>query len=256
MEIIPKIDLPYDYIRYHNDCDHLMILDERLFIKKEFLSDININPLLDLTKIKIPNFLFPSKIFTDENEMFYYLVSEYLKNHNDFLLRLKEMSKKEIVLLFKKLLLSLQNAHENGFNPSDITFSNYLLDDNDNPIFVDIGDSFYNGESIYKYTNESVFDISFFGKERDQLTSENLILNDKINLLSMLIESLLLKYKRYLEPQDLVSYLEELKEKEILSKSVLNYLENLILRREVPNLNDYFIDDVIDPLIYGETSRK
>lgn len=241
-------DIPEEYVRYQDNRQDLMIFNNN-FIKREYQSDVNIEVLEKLMGLQIPHFLFPEKILVDDYNMFYFMVSKYLYNHHELTEKLKTMSSKEIVLLFKKMLLSLKNAHEQGFNPFEITYLNYLIDDNNEPTFIDVGDSFYEGKPTSKYITKTIFDISFFHKNNQDFSLDNLILNDKMCLLAMLLQSLIGKYQVYGTPEDLINISHKFNKWEILTNNILRYLENMIYKREAPQKDDYFIDDLIDPLL-------
>ena len=61
LPIMPNLST--EYIRYLNDNENHIILDERIFIKKLFAGEYNIDVLQQLNSLKIPNYNAPSKLF-------------------------------------------------------------------------------------------------------------------------------------------------------------------------------------------------
>ena len=94
-------DLPTEYIRYLNDNENHIILDERIFIKKLFAGEYNIDVLQQLNSLKIPNYNAPSKLFIDESNTYLYVASKYLKGYQNLFSYLKNCSTKEKLLLYK-----------------------------------------------------------------------------------------------------------------------------------------------------------
>ncbi len=242
-------DLPYEFIEYFENKKDLMIFDGRIFIKRVFKEDVHPEVLYDLTKINIPHFNLPRRVFIDEYNFYCFLLSDYLKNHQTLYSYLKSANEQDILRLFNTLLSDLKNAHNQGLNPFDISIYNYLIDKEGTPSFIDFDISFYNNQSTCTNFNKTIFDISYFNQDNKDFKESNLILNDKMLLLGMLLQSLVSKYSIYPIEKDLPNTLELLQSKYQLSKDILSYLENILIKRKIPNKDDYFLDTLINPLL-------
>lgn len=242
-------DIPWDYAHFLDDNPDLIVLTNNTLIKRIFVSDTNLKPLWELKDLDLEHFHTPKKIFIDEFYMYYYLLAPYLENHQNLKKAIQSMSIQDILRLFKTMLKDLQVAHQNELQPFDITPYNYLVDQDHTPKFIDFDHSFYKGKATSKETRQTLFDISYFNRNPEELTESNIVLNDKILLLSMLINSLLSKNILYSNPNSLRESLEELRYRFRITKEILDYLEFIIIKREIPFTDDYFIDTVINPLI-------
>lgn len=251
-------DLPTEYIRYLNDNENHIILDERIFIKKLFAGEYNIDVLQQLNSLKIPNYNAPSKLFIDESNTYLYVASKYLKGYQNLFSYLKNCSTKEKLLLYKKLLTSLKEAHENDFIPYDIAFRNYLVSEDKQPIFIDFDISLYKNKSTWLMLKRTLFSLKEFSKDSYDLSKENLVLNDKMLVLNMLLTSLCppTYYIMTLSLREIMFQYKVLLSKYELDPGIKEYLSDIILGKMAPHQDDYFIENLIDPLMEKEPVLK
>ena len=252
-------DLPDEYIEYYHENRNLMIFNNRLFIKCIFQSDTNIDTLMELQSLKLKNFHNHKQIFTDEFYLYYYLISDYLNDKSSLIQKIKTYNQIEILKVFKNILISLENAHDHGFYPFDISYQNYLIGSDNIPIFIDFDTSFYHGKCTYPYMKKTIFDISFFGKKETTLTEENLSLNDRMLTFSLLLNSLIGKYQNDNSIQSFQKAIAIFKEQNKKEKGINSYLEE-IAKGNAPKKNDYFLDSFINPLLdsfsYAKTKNS
>ncbi len=250
MEKIPIMpDIPWDYAYHFQNINDLIVLNNQTFIKKIFITDVNIEPLLNLKSFNLTHFNPHRRIFVDEFYTYYFLLSPFIKNSTSLHEALAKMNIQEILKLFKTLLIDLQKAHKQNFYPFDIKFSNYLINEQGEPIFIDFDHSFYQSKYTSNSTPKTFFDLSFFNRNSNDPNPSNLMLNDKCLLLAMLIGSLLNKYFEYPNPNTLENDLINLEMKYHLTKDIINYLEDIIINRFTPDKDDYFLDTLINPLL-------
>lgn len=242
-------DIPWDYAYYFQDMQDLIVLGDKTFIKKVFITDVNVKPLLELKDFHLEHFNTHYRLCIDEFYTYYFLISPFIKNSKPLHEVVTKMNPQEILKLFKTLLSDLQKAHEQELYPFDIKFSNYLINENGEPIFIDFDHSFYKGEYTSKSNPNAFFDLSYFNRNPKEATAPNLMLNDKCLLLAMLIGSLLNKLFMYPNPNTLEDDLIRLQMQYHLTKDIISYLEDIIINRFIPEENDYFIDTLIDPLL-------
>lgn len=241
LKIMP--DLPIELVRYNNDKHNQIIFDERYFIKKIFTSNANIDVLSSLCDLNIEGFNNHKKIFIDESEMFIYLIAPYLDDYKNTYETITTMSFKDIVALFRIMLERLKLSHEQGFNPYDIKYSNYLLDKDNQPVFTDFDFSFY--KKIFTGSKEKI--------EKSRIW---LITYDKMQILKLFFQSISSSFSedicKYTNLYDLLRYFyTNLEKKYLLPKDVEEYLDDLILREMLLKENDYFIENLINPLEKG-----
>lgn len=251
-------DLPSDYVRFLNDNPEHIIFDERFFIKKVFANEYDPQVLQQLQTLKIPNYNNPQKLFIDENYTYLYIVSKYLKNTQSFLSFINNCSKKEILLLYKTLLTNLKEAHQKEFIPYDIDFRNYLIDENNQPIFIDFDISLYQGKKTWLMLQRTIFELKDFQKNSSNLSKENLILNDKMLVLNMLLLNLCPPNFYYLTLglKEVILQYKALLDKYEIDQSVKEYLNDIIINKMAPQPEDYFIENLIDPLIEKQPTLK
>ena len=184
-------DLPLDYCyRLYNDDDYI-VFDNRIFIKRIDLLSINVDTLYKMKDLDIPGFNTHKKIFIDESMEFIYLLSPYLGNHKQLLDIIRTSNTKEILSIYKKMLENVKLAHENGLNPYDIKYTNYLLDENNNPIFIDFDFSVFNGNKSFNIDlslEHTFFPLHKFNLQELDRKAYNL--HDKLTILNMIIQSL------------------------------------------------------------------
>ncbi len=245
-------DLPIELIRYNNDNPEQIIFDEKYFIKK-VSSACDIETLSSLCNLDIEGFNNHKKIFIDENEIFIYLVAPYLKAHKDLSKEILTMSPKDIITLFRIMLERLIPANQQDFNPYDIRYSNYLLDENKQPIFTNFAFCYYKEKGSY-----GPF-IPSFDFEKQNSLKDNLLLHDKMEVLKLFLQSMsssfdldnFLKSGTHNLYDFLAYFYNNLKEKYVLPQEVDEYLSDLIFKKMVPKEDDYFIEHLIDPLEKG-----
>lgn len=246
LKIMP--DLPIELVRYNNDNPCQIIFDERYFIKKLSINDCNIETLTSICNLNIEGFNNHRKILIDESEQYLYLIAIYLKEYKDTYNSISTMSLKDIVTLFKIMLERLIPAHQNDFIPYDIKYSNYILDKDNKPVFTDFDFSFYQGKSTLI---ESIPNLD--------CSKNNLILHDKIEVLKLFLQSIsssfdldsFLKNGSYNLYDFLAYFYTNLKAKYILPQEVDEYLNDLIFKKMLPEEDDYFIKHLINPLEKG-----
>ena len=242
-------DIPLEYVQYLNEHNpHLMIFNERNFIKRIDAKYANIDALLDLKNLKLEGTNTPLKIFISEDYQFIYFITRYLENYKS-LCSITEMNEKDILLIFKKIFEYLSIAHQHNFNPYDLNFTNYLLDSNNNPIFIDFDICFINGRCTDIEFRKTLFQIEAFGKSSRDLSQDNLNLSDKIILLDMLLQSLNKEFSTHLDNniEACKLRLELLKQKYNLCKEAKDTLDSIILGKQQPS--DYLVDSLINPLL-------
>lgn len=242
-------DIPWEFSYYFNNNHYLIVIDNHSFVKRLFVSDVNATPLWNLKTLDLEHFNTHKRMYIDEFGFYYYLVAPFLDKHLVLSDAIKTMSPQDILRLFKTMLSDLEEAHKHELHPFDITPYNYLINPDNKPIFIDFDHSFYQGEPTSKDTKETFFDITYFGKDKNELTDSNIVLNDKILLLGILINSLCSTFYHYNTPTTLKDSLDQLKAKYNISKEVLDYLESIIIKKQIPSRDDYFIDTIINPLI-------
>ena len=209
------------------------IYDDKLFIKKLFAEETDAKVFERMTHLNLNGLLTPQEVYMYYGSFpFVLVISDYLKNSTSFYESIKTMTPKEILITFKGLLNDLKKAHQVGLNPNDIKFTNYMVNAQGQVLFTD-------------------FDV-----DSKILSERNLNLNDKSLLLSMLLASLNKIFKAYTNPQMLKANLEELQRIYNLDKDPLKYLESVIIKKQVPNQEDYFIDTLIDPLLDCDLKLK
>lgn len=251
LNIMP--DLPIDNIRLNNNNENQIILDEKFFIKKMRVTECDSEVLASLCNLNIEGYNNHKKIFIDENGMFIYLMAPYLKEYKDVSQEILTMSSKEILELFRLILERLIPAHQEGFNPFDIRYSNYLLDKNNQPIFTNFALCYYKEKGTYGLA-EPNFDF-----EKQKSLRDNLVIHDKMEILRLFLQSIsssfdLDKYSKngIIDSYELLKYFyANLKKKFIISKDVEEYLDDLIFKKMLPKENDYFIESLIKPLEKG-----
>lgn len=250
MENIPIMpDIPWDYAYYFQDMSDLIVLNNQTFIKKVFISDVNIKPLLGLKDFHLEHFNPHKRVCVDDFYTYYFLISPFIKNSTPLHTALTKMTMQDVLRLFKTLLSDLQKAHEQDFYPVDIKFTNYLINEQGEPVFIDFDHSFYQGEYTSSGNFKAFFDLSYFNQNPNEATPSNLRLNDKCLLLAMLIGTLLNKYFMYPNPHTLHDDIVRLQIKYHLTKDIISYLEDIVIYRFAPAKDDYFIDTLIDPLL-------
>lgn len=242
-------DIPWDYAYHFQDMKDLIVLNDRIFIKKVYITDVNVEPLLKLKDFNLEHFNTHRRLCVDEFYTYYFLISPFIKNSTPLHEALSKMNPQEVLQMFKILLTDLQKAHTQELYPFDIKFSNYLIDENGNPTFIDFDHSFYQGKYTCNGEAKTFFDLSYFNRNPKEVSDTNLMLNDKCLLLAMLIGTLLNKYFMYPNPNTLADEVIELQMKYHLTKDIVSYLEDIIINKFVPNKDDYFVDTLINPLL-------
>lgn len=252
LELIP--DLSSKLTRFNNDNPNQIIVDEERFIKKILANDCNINVLFSLCSLNLEGFNNHKDLFLDYDYEHIALVAPYLKEYKDTYKTILTMSLEEIITLFRIMLERLILAHQNGFNPYDLKYSNYLLDKDNQPVFTDFDFSFYKERCTSKFFSGKNFDF-----EKQDSLRDNLLINDKLEILKLFLHSIsssfdldsFLKSGSHNLYDFLTYFYNNLKTKYVLPQEVDEYLSDLIFKKMLPKEDDYFIDHLINPLEKG-----
>ena len=104
----------------------------------------------------------------------------------------------------------------------------------------------------------TLFSLKEFNKDSSDLSKENLVLNDKMLVLDMLLTSLCppTYYIMALSLREIMFQYKDLLKKYELDPSIKEYLSDIILDKMAPHQDDYFIENLIDPLMEKEPVLK
>lgn len=247
-------DLDEQLVEYYLGNVYHIIYDDKLFIKMIFQDESNIEVLEEIEKLDLDGFNVHKKIYQDSYCKYYYLVNDYLKDTDDFWNTIKKMDMIDILKVFRVMLVNLKKAHQMHFNPFDITFRNYLINKDKEAIFVDFDTSFYKGKGSNIYIPFTIFDISYFKRDRCDFSQENLDLNDKLLVLSMLLQSL---RKKYHCKSDFLSCWEDFKYiKDVYQLNLESDIIEKIAKDKMVEGDEYFTHSLIDPLIDAYQKKK
>lgn len=251
LSIMP--DIPWDFARFHQNNKNLIIFNNSTFIKKLYIEDCEINTLLKLCNFVLEGFNCHKKVLIDENEMYIYLLSKYLneKDYKDPISYCRGLTPNKILDMYNQMANNLKRAHDVRFNPFDIKYSNYLVDSNGNPIFIDFDTSYYeevqtcpqlNGRTMF---NLDDFDLSELSNQ------EALNFHDKLLMLNMLLQSLSKCYDNSKENnvKQLEESLDNVLKMYLVDSAIINYIISITKEHQVISDDDYFSSTIIEPMI-------
>lgn len=229
-------------------------LFENKIIKEYFYKNYDLEVIQSIASLNLPGNLGIEALYVNEEKTKFYLMSEYLKEYQTLSSSQQLISsKKQGFLLLKKLLIHLQIDHQNGFNPFDIHGGNYMVDANLNILGVDQDTSYYQLKPSYIAFScqtflEAFFERSAFGEYEKNEYYMNLY--DKLRLLSFIL--CYITYGRMevtgISCADIMISVQQVLEDNSVPFEVQNYLHRVLLGL-APSYDDYFIEELIDPLL-------
>lgn len=241
--------------------DHCRVFDEKYIIKEYELCYYNLPVFEQIKQLDLSGYSFLTNIYRNDDFSKFYLVSPFYKNYCTL-----ENAKYILAnrtngfLVIKKMLLHLKEAHQKGFNPYDIHDENYMVNSFLDVLGIDCNYSCYQKQFTFVSSSlpaylEAFFEHSMFGDF--QFTDYYLNLYDKLLILSMI-----LYYLQWGQMQKLDLFctsvtrrIETVLQSVSLPFSVQNYLQK-VLYGSAPVYDDYFIEELIDPLISFYTTQE
>ena len=259
-------DIPYELVTFLNNNEYHMIYKERTLLKKLFISDMDINILDEISRLRIPHYNFHNNVLVDDNNEFLYLINKYLDPNRYISLEeaISTLPLKERLHIIKDLLNDLKIAHSQKFNPFDLHHGNYLYgpdfekkDDEMHPIFIDFDVTYYKGKPTFAAFDGFIANLQPFNIKNDDTTIKNLNINDKLLAFYILLTALTTIPEHFgtnLVQQLIIQY-DILLEEYYLDKSIEERFTSIIKDHQTPNPNDYF-EDILDNLENGGIIKK
>jgi len=231
----------------------------KVYRKKEIIKElstdmVSLNVLEKAVTLDVPGYSLKHDIYQNEDGSKIYLISPFLSYYQTIDLVFPLVSKVTGLKYFKQMLLSLKEVHQKKFNPYDIHPGNYMIGPNNDIVCVDYGTSFFDHKFTISIKDSFPSRCAIFFANSPfgtfNLNSYYLNLLDKLYFLSML-----LYYVRYSRPymcdiyyHSLFLEIQRILYLDIFPDSIQSYLQSITFGI-APSEDDYFIEDLIDPLI-------
>ena len=257
MEIIKLGDInfnAFEKLRYQGDNSTIYtngdICVKRLEdLTKEEKDDMK-RKLMEMADISVVDALLPKGLVLDGDVLDSIIIANF-KNSKNFFERFGRSRFVDIAEIFsavKRASLILRELHENGIVCQDLTFSNILIDSEENIKYCDMDSCCYNG--IYSPYSSLLLERFMIGfrREKKYCVTKN---TDRLSLFLSFIQFL---YSKEMQKISIRKY-QELSDKLKTLENCKQYFEILIDKRNpIPQIP--YMDELIDDSDEGQIDRK
>lgn len=250
---LPK-EYHFDLLPAIDSFSHCRIFDNQMMIKEYSLTSYNLAVFQRILDLNLRGFSFGDHIYLSDDLSKFYLVGPYLKDYQN-LSDAKELITDKIdgLIIVKRMLNNLKSAHQKGFNPYDIHECNYMVNSSFNVLGIDCDKSCCQKEFTFKTSSipaylEAFFEHTVFGNFESSSYYFNLY--DKMQVLSMILYYLQFNELWRVDTfcSSIMHRINDLLNKVTLPINVQTYLQK-VWCGSAPDCDDYFIEELIDPLI-------
>lgn len=251
--VLPK-KYQFDLLPQIDSYSHCRIYDNELIIKEYESCCYNLSVLDQIIHLDLPGYSFAERIYCNEDLSKFYLVGPFYKDYcsisdADFIIS----DKVNGLIIMKKMLLQLKEAHKKGFNPYDNHGGNYIVNSFLNVLGIDCDFSCFRKQFTFVIDSIPAYFEDFFDNDMFidfQFSSYYLNLFDKFQMLDMFFYYLRFnEFRRYnIFGIEVLNQIKPILRDIPLPNNVQNYLQKLFCGM-IPNFDDYFIEELIDPLI-------